>query len=539
MNNFIISFLWYSAIFGPANTSAAQKVLPVGIQVNDGGPNGAFEGGPGTGSFYVLGGFYENFFPFPQGRHSGQGQVIDDFSYIKGNHTLKFGANLRKNRVSDYGFQAGTVGLYTFNSLADFADGALNATTGSNYTQKFSPLLDAHIRLYNLGVYLQDEWAVKSNLKITYGIRFDRTGNPLCLDNCFSNLSDTFTSSTFQKGIDIPYNTSIQSGLSHAYYSTDAVVPDPRLGIVWSPRGGGANSTVIRGGIGLFADLAPGFLVSSIFNNPPFPFTATILSGQADTANNPASGAAAAQAQYNAFKTGFAAGDTFGTLSNVVAGFSPFNYFSIPQHFATPQYVEWSFEIQQPIGSKNVFVATYSGNHGYNLLTENGFANAYVQSSYTPGFAGLPTAPPDPRFNQVTQLSNAGYSNYNAATFQFRRAFSLGFQGEISYTWSHALDTISNDGAQEPYSFCSGCSYTFLSTPSVQNNYASSDYDIRHNMTADFVWDMPWKPHNRLVYNALGNWTLSSKVFARTGTPFSVYDGLLQACSRPPSRPPP
>ncbi len=188
---------------------------------------------------------------------------------------------------------------------------------------------------------------------------------------------------------------------------------------------------------------------------------------------------------------------------------------------------------EQPIGSKNVFVATYSGNHGYNLLIENGWPNAYVQSSYTPGFVGLPTAAPDPRFNQVTELTNGGYSNYDAATLQFRRSFAYGFQGQISYTWSHALDTISNNGTGEPYSFCSGCSMTVLSTPSIRNNYASSDYDIRHNLLADFIWDMPWKPHNRLFYNVLGNWTLASKFFARTGTPFSVYDQLLAGALSP------
>ncbi len=202
---------------------------------NDGGPNGAFSGSS-TGAFYELGGFYENNFFFPQGRDSGQGQVIDDVSFVKGNHNLKVGVNFRRNRVTDFNYESNTVGLYTFNSMTDFVDGVTNSATNSNYQQKFSPLLDAHIRLYNLGVYAQDEWAVKPNLKITYGIRFDRTANPTCLDKCFSNLTDQFSLPDFQKGINIPYNASILSGQSHAYYSTDSVVADPRLGVVWSPR---------------------------------------------------------------------------------------------------------------------------------------------------------------------------------------------------------------------------------------------------------------------------------------------------------------
>ncbi len=531
VNNFILSFLWYSAIFGPANTAAAQQILPVGIQINDGGPSGAFFGGTGTGAFYELGGFAENGFLFPQGRHSGQGQLVDDLSFVKGNHTLKFGGNFRRNRITDYSYQSNTVGLYTFNSLADFANGLTDSTTGSNYTQKFSPLQDAHIRFYNLGLYLQDEWAVKSNLKVTYGVRFDRTGNPSCLDKCFSNLTGPFSQSDFQKGIDIPYNSSITTGLTHAYYSVDSVVADPRLGIVWSPRGG--NGTVIRGGIGLFSDLAPGTLVSSVFNNPPFPYTATIYDAPVNTVGDPTSAAAIAQNQYNAFKTGFFAGNTFSQLNTAVGGtFSPFNYFSIPHHLSTPRYAEWSFEIEQPIGTKNAFVATYSGNHGYNLLLQNGFVNGYAQPSYGT-FAGLPTTAPDPRFNQVTELTNSGYSNYDGLSVQFRRSFSYGFQGEISYTWSHALDTISNGGAGLPFSFCSGCGLTTLSSPSVGNNYGSADYDIRHNMLADFVWDTPWKPGNRIIRNVLGNWTVSGKFFVRSGTPFSVIDSLLAGSVSP------
>lgn len=525
VNNFILSFLWYSAIFGPADPAAAKSAIPVGMTFNDGGPNGAFSGSS-TGAFYVLGGFYENGFQFPQGRDAGQGQLVDDLSFVKGNHTLKVGGNFRKNRVTDYNFQAGEVGLYTFNSMTDFANGVTDSSTGSNYAQKFSPLQDAHLRLYNLGLYAQDEWAVKPNLKITYGIRFDRTGNPSCLDNCFSNLNAPFSSSSFQKGIDIPYNSSINTGLTHAYSNVDSVVADPRLGVVWSPRG--PNSMVIRGGVGLFSDLAPAFLVTNVFNNAPFPFTPTIYDAPVNTVGDPTSAAAIAQNQYNAFKTGFFAGNTFGQLNTALGGtFSPFNYFSIPQKFQTPRYAEWSFEIQQPIGAHDAFVVTYSGNHGYNLVTQSGWPNAYVQSSYAPGFVGLPTSAPDPRFNQVTQLTNSGYSNFDGLTVQLRHSFSYGLQGQVAYTWSHSLDTISNDGASEPYSFCPGCSMTLLSTPSTRNNYADSDYDIRHNLVADLLWDVPYKPSNRILRNVLGNWTLSSKFYARTGTPFSVYDGLL------------
>jgi len=518
VNNFIISFLWYSAIFGPANVSTAANTFPTDFQIG-----GA--GGANTAGFYEMGDLW---FVFPQGRHSGQGQLVDDYSWIHGKHAFKFGVNYRRNRVTDYTYSEGKIGSYFFNSLGDFAAGATNPNTGSEYNQVFSPLQDAHIRFYNLGLYAQDEWSVKSNLKITVGLRMDRTANPTCLDDCFSRLTAPFGSSGFQTGANIPYDQSIQTGLAHAYYSTTPIVPNPRLGIVWSP---GSKGTVIRGGVGLFADLAPGFLVSSVFTNPPFPFTTNIADGSfVGSASSPGSSAYEAQSQYSAFKTGFFNGATLAQLNNSIqGGFSPIPYFSIPSKFLTPEVTEWSFEIQQPfLGSKNIFVATYSGNHGWNLLTQDGFLNAYVNTANFPnGFGGLPTAPPDPRFAAVNQLSNGGISNYDGLSVQYRRAFGFGFQGQAGFTWSHALDDLSNGGASENYSSCSGCSYTTLANPVLSQNYASSDYDIRRSFLADFVWDTPFKFSNKFVANVLGNWTLSGKFFFRSGMPFTIYDSTL------------
>ena len=520
VNNFIISFLWYSAIFTPASVSAAQSEFPTYF-----GIYGA--GGANTAGFYSMGPEY-GWTYWPQGRYSGQGQLEDDYSWIHGKHAFKFGVNYRRNRVTDSTYEENLIGSYNFYNLGDFAAGATNPNTGSNYSQNFSPLQDAHIRFYNLGIYAQDEWSVKSNLKITVGLRMDRTANPTCLDNCFSKFTSPFTSSSFQKGADIPYDQSIQTGLSHAYYSVDPIVPNPRLGIVWSP---GSKGTVIRGGVGLFADLAPGQLVSSVFTNAPYPFDTVIADGSfVGSASAPGSSASEAQGQFNAFKTGFFNGATLAQLnSSILGGFSPIPYFSVPSKFLTPEVTEWSFEIQQPfLGSKNIFVATYSGNHGWNLLTLNGFANAYVNTANFPnGFGSLPTAPPDPRFAHVTQMTNGGISNYDGVSVQYRRAFGFGFQGQIGFTWSHALDDVSNGGSGENYSSCSGCSFEQLANPLLSQNYGSSDYDIRHSVVADFVWDMPFKIHNSLLSNVLGNWTLSGKFFFRSGTPFTIVDGNL------------
>jgi hypothetical protein len=509
VNNVIASTLYYSAIFGPADVSASAAEFPTYFGFSEGGTN--------SGAFTGMG---VNWASFPQGRNVEQYQLIDDLSWSKGNHTFKFGGNIRKNKVSDHGLSSANIGSYSFANLTDFATGTL--ANGSSYFQSFPTISVAHVRFYNLGLYAQDEWALKSNFKLTFGVRMDRTANPSCVDNCFSNLTQPFLDSNFPGTGTTPYNQIIKSGGSQAYYNTDAAVFDPRVGVVWSPFGSG--NTVVRGGFGIFSDLAPGFLVSNIFSNAPSPYQVALYNGQTvNTVNDPTSAAAVALASYNAFRTGFANGATFSDLSNTVQNFGAPNYFSIPNHLSTPRYLEWSFEIQHAIGDKNVIVATYAGNHGRNLLAQTAFGNAFNAN----GFGGLPTTQKDPSFNSVTSLTNNGRSNYDGLTISYRRAFAHGFQGQIGYTWSHALDTLSNGGTGLPISFQPGTSFSSISTPSFAANYANADYDLRHNLVADFTWDSPWKFSNHAVQAIAGGWTVASKFIWRTGLPFSITDSAL------------
>ncbi len=504
VNNFIGSALYYSAIFGPANVPASLAAFPTNFNIGDGGANG--------GGFYAMGDFWG---AFPQGRNVGQAQFSDDFSILKGNHNIKIGINYRHEKVSDHGLLESTNGWYSFNSLADFAQGVTNPNTFSLYVQNFTNLDVAHIRFYNYGVYAQDEWKIKPNLTLSYGIRLDRSGNPGCVDNCYSNLTSQFTGSAFNTA-NTSYNKVINTGLSQAYYGVDPIVPQPRVGIVWSPKH--THGMVIRTGMGMFADLSPGFLVSSVFTNAPNPYQSLIFDG---TSVGPAA-ANAALAQYNTFKSGFNSGATVSQLENSDPAFSPPNYFSIPQHFGTPEVIKWSFEIQQPFGNKNVLIATYSGNHGFNLLTLNGFANAFDASGT---FVGLPATQRDGMFTSVSQLTNLGVSNYDGLTVQFKRALGFGFAGQVGYTWSHALDDVSNGGSGLPYN--GATSLTGQVSPNVSAGYASADYDIRHSLVADFIWDTPWKFSHRGLNYLLGGWTLGSKFYVRTGVPFSIIDSEL------------
>jgi hypothetical protein len=517
VNTFLASAFYYSAIFGPSDLNASLSAFPVELSIFDGGANG-------TGGFSQVGLTNTT---FPQGRRVGQILFNDDLSYTRGRHTIKAGVNFRRNRVTDTGNQRLlNGGYYQIVDLAEFASGAIDPSTGSLYQERYTPFPVFHVRLYNVGFYGQDEWAVKPNLKVNFGLRLDRTANPQCTDHCFALFNQSFNPSS-PTAATVPYNQSIKTGLSNAFYSIEPIIAQPRLGITWNP--GKSKGTVIRGGVGLFSDEAPAFLASTIAGNAPNSFIPSVRTG---TINSGGAGSAVAisQATGKAFQSGFANGATLAQLQAALAPvtFTKPAYADIASKIKSGKYVQWNFEIQQQLGAKNVLSLDYVGNHGYDIFVRNAKVNGnYTASSYPNGFGGLPSVAPDPRFNTITSISNTGWSNYDGLSVQFRRALGFGFQGQLGYTWSHALDTVSNGGLTLFFSAFDSLTNQINPYNLRALNYSNADYDIRHNLTADFVWEIPYKSSNKAMSTILGGWSLGSKVYARTGTPFSVINSRI------------
>ena len=107
-----------------------------------------------------------------------------------------------------------------------------------------------------------------------------------------------------------------------------------------------------------------------------------------------------------------------------------------------PKYTEWNVEIQRTIGRSTVVSANYVGNRGYDGLLINPYLNTFAPD----GFGGLPTTAPDQRLGNVNDLTNNNYSNYNGITLSIQQNNWHGFMGRLNYTYSHALDDVSNGG---------------------------------------------------------------------------------------------
>ncbi len=503
VNSAILQSSWYSAIFGVADFSKTSAMAPIRMSISDGGANGGGFASIGAG--------------FPTGRNVGQLQVIDDLSWSRGTHTFKFGVNYRYNQITDTSIASSSqIGSYSFADLTDYVTGQVNSTgKGSSFSQAFPLLYAAHIRMYSLNFYLQDEWAASRSLKLTYGVRFERDGNPACVDNCFSRMNQQFGTSGYQGGAGVPYNQTITTGLHTAYAGLESIIPEPRFGVAFAPFG--PDKMVFRGGIGLFANLFAGSVASSVFNNSPNKFTPSVTFGRVGlAAADPSSSQAAAIASFNAFVSGFSQGYTLTQIQAALGKirFSPPGYYSPPQDFAAPKSLQWNFEIEQPLDRQDVLSVTYVGNHGYDQQLSNADANSFTANTtaYPGGYAGLPLAAPDPRFLTVTQVLTSGRSNYDGLTVQLRHAARYGLQGQIGYTWSHALGIV---GVYNPYNLDAG--------------YSSLSFDTRHALTSDLLWSPPWRLGRRPLDALISGWTLSNKLYLYSGSPFSVSNSQLAA----------
>lgn len=519
-NQFIFSASWYTAFFGPANLNSTLAALPIYMQLNDGGTNAGTWGAVGLNN------------AFPQGRNVTQYQFVDDLSIVKGKHNLRFGYNFRRSDVSDYDNQSNEFGNYNILSLGDFASGTLSSGS-STYSQVFPVQGTAYIALYNLGAYLQDEYQVLPNLKLTFAARFDRNGDPLCNNNCFGLYNGGFP----QGNVDAtppfsnaPYNQAILANRAHAFNNVEGVVFQPRFGFNYDVHGNG--HTVVRGGFGIFEDNPAAIYVDGLIGNFPQVFNGTILAGNI-TAPNVAGGAPASAVASNAtLQNGFGNGITPNQANALLtaqgASFAAPNLAVGPNTFRTPKYAEFNLQVQQQISHNDAIIIGYAGNVGYDELIYNQNINGSYAASGTP-FGDLPAVSPDSRFGAVNLYTNAAHSNYNGGSVTYRRVDNHGLTLDASYTYSHSLDDVSNAG--QPGTPTNANSITGQIDPYNLRrlNYASADYDVRHVFSMDFTYEEQWKSSKRLLTEVLGGWVVSGKSFWHTGEPFSVINSSLDS----------
>jgi hypothetical protein len=530
INQFIASSLYTAGVFGPANLPDTLAASPTEFnQSNDGGTNSL--AGVGQFSFFAdattLGAVWDD---FPAGTNTSQYQIVDGLSWVKGNHSIKFGFDFKRYNFTDVSLQTAAYGgFYNFGSFADEAGGSLPGSSGSNFIQSFPRFANIHNAVYNLGFYAQDEWRATPKLVFDYGIRIDRNGNPVCHDGCYAQYLGGFpdTSAT----LNTPYNVTLSAGHDSFAPAIEKAIVQPRVGFNLDLRGDG--KTVVRGGVGLFSDSFPGLILEQTFLSFPNRYFAAVTSGTIAQGGGSAQAVAAGSA--NAVLNGFSQGATYNQIATSLTAqgiaFAPPNYVTTPHTFRGARYTEFSLQLQQQITPSDALIFSYAGNHGYNLFIASNGLNQNVGTSlygsYGNGtFDDVAINSPDPRFAAVQSFTNNAISNYQGISFQYKHFDRRGLTSNISYTYAHSLDDISNGGnSQLPYNGNTSVPFQITSGLPSRLMYSNSDYDIRNNFLVDLVYVEPFRFGNKFIGAAAAGWTVGTKAYWRSGQPFSVVNG--------------
>jgi hypothetical protein len=507
VNYFNPAFSWYASLFGPSNPQQTLAAFPI-----------VLEGSGSSAPFTTIGGLDNTWI---QGRRASRFFVNDNLAWNVGKHEFRFGTNTRVLRLNDFDFGEGSVPTVTYTDLPQFIYGV--ASTAS---RTFSLADSQPFNFSNLDFYAQDTWKITPRLTWTVGIRVTDNSNPLNPHDDVARLPGSFAA--ISHDVNQPLNALIQTDVGNIFESTPLAILQPRTAIAWQVR----PNTVLRTGFGLFSDLLPGSVADVAGANPPY--TNTFQGGLLGTVGGIAIAPGVPNSAVDATTTAnqnFLAGFKDGELScaspvaNPNACLPPVSITAVPDgKLHAPYFMQWSFSLEHQVDNTVSLRAQYVGTRAVNqpYTTQ---VNGY-QTICTGCFAPFPYGQPaDPRFGAVTQLSTGANSHYNGLQMTAEKRMGHGPQAQVNYTWSHCIDTVSNGGFL-PFSaggILSPIPYD------LARDRGPCDYDIRHNVTGNYVYQLPLKVHNRRLGYALNGWQLSGSVFWHSGIPFSVLSAPYTA----------
>jgi hypothetical protein len=500
VNYFNPAFSWYESLFAPNDFQSTISAFPIVLQ-----------GSGANAPFTTMGGLDNTWI---QGRRASRFFINDNLAWSHGAHELRFGTNTRIFRLNDYDFGQGTVPTVAYTTLPQFIYGV-----ASTATKTFPLTGNEPFRFLNLDLYAQDTWKVTRRLTWTFGLRDTFNSNPLNPHDQIARLGGSFNS--ISHDVNQPLNSAIQTHLGNLFSSSPIAILQPRTAIAWQFE----PKTVVRTGFGIFSDILPGSVADLIGTNPPYvqTFQGGLLGAVGGTAVAPGvqnSAVDATMAANQRFRSGFPQSQLSckSPQANPTTCLPPVAITAVPDgKLHAPYFMEWSLGIEHQFGTTASVQARYVGTRAVNqpYLTQ---VNGY-QTVCQGCFAPFPYMQPiDPRFGAVTQFSTGENSHYNGLQLTAMKRLGHGLQGQVNYTWSHCMDTVSNGGFLQ---FSAGGILSPL-PGELARDYGPCDYDIRHNLNAQYVYQLPIRVRSHLLAQALNGWQISGTMFWHSGVPFSV-----------------
>jgi hypothetical protein len=500
VNYFNPAFSWYQSLFGPVDFQNTLAAFPI-----------VLEGRGANAPFTRVGGLDNTWI---QGRTASRFFINDNLAWSRGAHELRFGTNTRIFRLNDYDFGQGAVPTAIYTTLSQFIYGA-----ASTVTKTFPTSANEPFNFLNLDLYAQNTWKVNKNFTWTFGLRGTLNSNPLNPHQHIARLAGAFDS--IEHDVNQPLNATIHTGLGNVFSSTPLAIMQPRTAIAWQFE----SKTVLRAGFGIFSDILPGSIADVVGVNPPYVSTFEggllgTVGGTAIAPGVPGSAVDAVGAANQAFHSGFSQGELScaSRQANPASCLPPVAIAAVPDgKLHAPYFLEWSVGIEHQLGAMGSIHAQYVGTRAVNqpyLTQVNGYQNV-CEGCFSPFPYGQAA---DARFGAVTQFSTGANSHYNGLQLTAMERFAHGFMGQVNYTWSRCMDTVSNGGFLQ---FSAGGILSPL-PGDLARDYGPCDYDIRNNLNAQYVYELPIKVRNRSLGYALNGWQISGTVFWHSGIPFSV-----------------
>jgi outer membrane receptor protein involved in Fe transport len=428
----------------------------------------------------------------PRGRLSETFQVVDNYTYIRGRNTYKFGVDFHRYDVQSFNDNLER-GLLDVNTCFSLADGSCPALSTDPIVNELANFYIGNIYAVgdigntqrftfnnNLGFFAQDEVRVTNNLTITAGLRWEYI-SPLSEKH---NLLSNFDSSGNL--------AQLGSSTLPILFHRDLNNFGPRLGISWSPRG----RWVVRAAYGIYYDYTPQ-------NNLIANYTTS-----AGVATNPVPSLAnspyfvGAQNFNSAVWNGTATGPVF---TPVPTG-TPQSIFVTDSDLRTPYVQSWNLNIQREFSRQVAFEVGYVGSKG-TRLTRLYDAN----QGRDPGINN----PTYPQYAAVDVFSDSANSTYNGLQTTVRLQQFHGFSGFSTYTFSKSLD-----GASDGINF----NFANAAFPQDSTNLPAekgpSTFDTRDRWTTAINYDVP--DLHRIPHVLGAGWQLNSIVTVQSGRPINI-----------------
>jgi len=446
-------------------------------------------------------------------------QYMDNFSWTRGKHSLRFGAEIRVDRYSQVGNQFargsfGFEGQATGHAFADFMLGYCRRCEAS------VSLAQAEFRATSQYYYIDDTWKLRPNLTLNLGLRyentppwFDKTGRLVNIHVPFvdavPNVQDLSRHPTFirmgrgdfYEGLTLRFNPAIKVArdgrLGDRLITRDNNDWAPRLGLAWSPT----SRWTIRTGVGIFYSQDTG--------NPRFDMARNLAGRRRDesTADNP----------------DLTWDRPFRDLGSTVQVNNPYVLGNIHQR-RTPYSIQYLLNVQRELDRVTVLEVGYMGSVSRKLESLRAFNESI------PGATGsVLSRAPYPEFSRIQEVDGSGKSSYNALSAKAQRRFSQGFTYMVGYTWARSIDTASGirnhagDTLFPQNSYCISC------------ERGLSSFHVAHRMVTSALYELPFGKGRRFmntggIANAvLGGWEVGSIITLQSGFPITVTSGRDQS----------